>query len=1166
MEKGFRSSLRRLGTRFKSFFGGLKGQLVTLFGAAVIGRALKGTIDAFRVQQLAVENLRASLIATGKDGGKALKLLTDEAARLQKITTAGDEAIISATATLAQLAPSLDAQSLADAQTAIIAIADTFLKGDVENAALLLGKTLGSTTNALTRYGIQLDATASASDKLAEVMGNKVLGAAFAATEAKAKTLDGRLKQLSNATGDLKEVIGGIVADILGMRDASETLTKSIQAQSERLESNRQSYIKFGKIVMAIGRTIFNGFRLLAAGINIVLAGIILGAAEATLAVQKLINILPGTALDIDVISQSDVDALRARFEHMGDEAVFAVKNIGEAWANVGKEQSIQTAADRLMQLNLQELQIARLGIMTKLAKVNKEIAATPLPKVGGVTPEMIERLERQKELSDQLLLVEGRLAQLREKPPPEPPDPTAAAALAKALAEAADAEERIRDIRDQRSEMGALGVKDQPSQLKELAARAKENVAQMAALADEMARLRPEQAGFTQETAALIDEIDAENAAIINLIDNFGEVAEVLRMFPDFEIAGIGPENIEASVSALRALGAAVRGLSAARERAIEVERAFGKNSQEALDAQAALKRQVEVTRKVLMVLIRTFELAGESVEVFKKALRELDNLQGDVGTSTKESNTVFAEFARNAIDGARAAVDFARGFDAISDSTAASLNSVLNLGQGIVNLAEVTRKAQEAAEAAGQAFQGLSAAQAIGPAISIAGGIFSFAGGILAANKAEVAASRAEVRRNTEALEKLRRSIEDLGEALTEAGSEFTEQIFNFGAALKEADFPSNVASSSRRLEFFALLEKTFGTDRREALRILNEFAKEHFNIDFLFPGGGIRGQVFDEFLDLIENEAPAAFDKFINNFRNSMDRLNASFDILDIDDPVERLKELRKIFLDFTDLPEQLRARIAAADLSTAAGRADFEAAIIEAFKQAPELFKGGALLGLSIDDFISLVRDMEGIVDDLAPEDEQIVDAVEEGNTSFQVFRGVTETTGNRLAGLLTTDVVWNRETALNTAGMLKALGGTRPENVAPAPLGELDMFVLGNAQDTLAQLTVAEMFVDTMHVGTDGMVAAPPTQAEVESAFTGPDPGRAQPMHFSPSVTVAAGAVVVNESDTPLETAEDILSRLDEQIVRSLDRKLQDFSDRARRGAGSRKAITLEQAR
>jgi hypothetical protein len=124
-----------------------------------------------------------------------------------------------------------------------------------------------------------------------------------------------------------------------------------------------------------------------------------------------------------------------------------------------------------------------------------------------------------------------------------------------------------------------------------------------------------------------------------------------------------------------------------------------------------------------------------------------------------------------------------------------------------------------------------------------------------------------------------------------------------------------------------------------------------------------------------------------------------------------------------------------------------------------------------------------------------------------------------------------------------------------------------MFVLGGtAMDALEQLTVAEMFVDTLNVAGEMMAVTPPTQAEIESAFTGPDPGRAQPMHFSPSVTVAAGAVVVNESDTPLETAEDILSRLDEQIVRSLDRKLQDFSDRARRGAGSRKAITLEQAR
>ena len=47
-------------------------------------------------------------------------------------------------------------------------------------------------------------------------------------------------------------------------------------------------------------------------------------------------------------------------------------------------------------------------------------------------------------------------------------------------------------------------------------------------------------------------------------------------------------------------------------------------------------------------------------------------------------------------------------------------------------------------------------------------------------------------------------------------------------------------------------------------------------------------------------------------------------------------------------------------------------------------------------------------------------------------SFQIFRGITEITGNRIAGLLATDAFWNRQTAINTELMLGLLGGASIE--------------------------------------------------------------------------------------------------------------------------------------
>jgi len=63
--------------------------------AGAVGYAVNRLfIQPYGQQQQAVEGLRTALVMTGKDGSEALKLLTDEASRLQKMTTVGDEAIL----------------------------------------------------------------------------------------------------------------------------------------------------------------------------------------------------------------------------------------------------------------------------------------------------------------------------------------------------------------------------------------------------------------------------------------------------------------------------------------------------------------------------------------------------------------------------------------------------------------------------------------------------------------------------------------------------------------------------------------------------------------------------------------------------------------------------------------------------------------------------------------------------------------------------------------------------------------------------------------------------------------------------------------------------------------------------------------------------------------
>lgn len=227
-------------TRLKNAVFSLQGALVAIGGAAVL-RGMKSMVDAFAQQEEAVISLQAALVATGRDGAGALELLTQRAAEFQQITTKGDEAIIAATASLGQLAKELSVQDLADAQKAIIGIADTFLKGDVQNAAQLLGKTLGSTTNALTRYGIQVDTAATQSEKLAQVLDQS--NVFFEVSRERAKTTAGRIQQLKNAYGDLQEAIGGVVVELLGFNEGAKNSKNRIEEWTASINENREAIV-----------------------------------------------------------------------------------------------------------------------------------------------------------------------------------------------------------------------------------------------------------------------------------------------------------------------------------------------------------------------------------------------------------------------------------------------------------------------------------------------------------------------------------------------------------------------------------------------------------------------------------------------------------------------------------------------------------------------------------------------------------------------------------------------------------------------------------------------------------------------------------------------------------------------------------------------------------
>ena len=212
-------SVARAGTAIAGYFGGRQ-----------ILRGFESVLRAYGQQEQAEQSLRAALAATGKAGEASFRVLTDHAAQMQRQFKQADETLIEATSTLSLLAPSLDTSELQQAQRAIVGIADTFLKGDVEAAARLVGKTFASTTNALTRYGIQVDMTGTQQEKLAQIL--EVSNRLLAASEARGRTLFGRLRQLGNSWGDLREKVGQFISESLGIPDMLARIADVMDAVS----------------------------------------------------------------------------------------------------------------------------------------------------------------------------------------------------------------------------------------------------------------------------------------------------------------------------------------------------------------------------------------------------------------------------------------------------------------------------------------------------------------------------------------------------------------------------------------------------------------------------------------------------------------------------------------------------------------------------------------------------------------------------------------------------------------------------------------------------------------------------------------------------------------------------------------------------------------------
>jgi len=179
------------------------------------GVAAFGTISAVVVKSLAeyrgAEEAQNSLTRSMVNAGVYSSELRDSylglAAALEKKTTFEGDAIVSAQSTLQMYLKEIPITE--DLMKATLDLA-TAKKIDLSSAAEIVGKSIGTSTNALAKQGIEIDATASKQEKLAQVIGqvNSKMGGQ---AEAAAGGL-GVFNQLTNSVNNLFEELGGRLA------------------------------------------------------------------------------------------------------------------------------------------------------------------------------------------------------------------------------------------------------------------------------------------------------------------------------------------------------------------------------------------------------------------------------------------------------------------------------------------------------------------------------------------------------------------------------------------------------------------------------------------------------------------------------------------------------------------------------------------------------------------------------------------------------------------------------------------------------------------------------------------------------------------------------------------------------------------------------------------
>jgi hypothetical protein len=183
--------------KLKTKFGAFGTMMATAFAGTAIFSFLKGSAQAFFESEQAAAKLDKQL-------GYTSQALQKYAAAVQQTTVYEDDLVIAAMGSIAAFTKNEDQIK------ALTAAAIDFASAtgtDLVQAASLMAKSFGSSTNALGRYGVEVTGTIGSEERL-HAITSKVSQLFGGQASAQAQTYSGKIANLQNRFGDLRENIG----------------------------------------------------------------------------------------------------------------------------------------------------------------------------------------------------------------------------------------------------------------------------------------------------------------------------------------------------------------------------------------------------------------------------------------------------------------------------------------------------------------------------------------------------------------------------------------------------------------------------------------------------------------------------------------------------------------------------------------------------------------------------------------------------------------------------------------------------------------------------------------------------------------------------------------------------------------------------------------------